>query len=78
MVGSHEADDDRLTERVARAPRSRPVDDRPVEDGDADADADVAAAAGGTTGTAGAVAPADPEIETVTRLMGFLRSSDDG
>ena len=77
MVGSHEAEDDRLTERVARAPRSRPVDDRPVVE-DADPEADVATTAGGTAGPAGAVAPAEPEMETVTRLMGFLRSSDDG
>jgi hypothetical protein len=77
MVGSHEADDNRLTERVTRAPRARPTDHLPVVEsgpaGEAAAPPEDDAAE-----APAAVVPAEPEIETVTRLMGFLRNSDDG
>jgi hypothetical protein len=80
MVGSHEADDNRLTGRVARGPRPRPTDHLPVvEDGsvaDPEAEVEAEAEAGATSGTDQPVAPAEPELETVTKLMGFLRSSD--
>ena len=80
MVGSHEGEDNRLTGRVARAPRPRPtellptvetgaVDEAEMPPGDSPVD-DVPVAAP-------PVAAAEPEIETVTKLMGFLRSSDD-
>jgi hypothetical protein len=58
MAGTDEADDNRLTGRLPRAPRSGT--DSP--DADAEPELDL---------------PDDHEIETVTKLMGFLRSTDD-
>lgn len=75
MVGSHEAEENRLTGRVARAPRPRPTELLPtVETGSAD---EAEAPAGDLPDDDPPVAAAEPEIETVTKLMGFLRSSDD-
>lgn len=75
MVGSHEGEDNRLTGRVARAPRPRPTELLPtVETGAVD---EVEVSPGDTSVEDPPVAAAEPEIETVTKLMGFLRSSDD-
>lgn len=75
MVGSHEADDNRLTGRVARAPRRRPTEHLPVVEAGPVEDTETEAE--DAPGADPAVAPAEPEIETVTRLMGFLRNSED-
>lgn len=77
MVGSYEADDIRLTGRV-------PARHRPTDDPSTDVDDGTVDAAEAATGDAEPTVPppsgpvaADPEIETVTRLMGFLRNADD-
>ena len=61
MAGTDESDDSRLTGRMRRARRRR-VDDTRAVDGDAGD---------------GEPGPDDHEIEAVTKLMGFLRDSDD-
>lgn len=79
MVGSHEADDSRLTGRVPGPARHRPTDDpyTDVEDGTVDPVEPVSEGAEVDVPSPSAPVAADPEIETVTRLMGFLRSADD-
>lgn len=75
MVGSHEADENRLTGRVARAPRPQPTQHLPVVEAGA---VDETGPPDDATHPANPpVVPAEPEIETVTRLMGFLRDSGD-
>lgn len=75
MVGSYEGDDSRLTGRPARTPRPRPTEHLPVVDV-APAEDDETSP-GETSAIDPPVAAAEPEIETVTKLMGFLRDADD-
>jgi hypothetical protein len=75
MVGSYEADDSRLTGRVARAPRPRPTEHLPVVDVAPEEEDETSP--GDTSAVDPPVAPAEPEIETVTKLMGFLRDAGD-
>jgi hypothetical protein len=79
MVGSYEADDSRLTERVPGPARHRPTDDpyTDVEEGTVDSVGAASEGADIDVPPPSAPVAADPEIETVTRLMGFLRNADD-
>ena len=79
MVGSYEAEDSRLTGRVAGPPRHRPTDDpyTEIEEGTVDAVDPTAVDAEADARPPSAPVAAEPEIETVTRLMGFLRNADD-
>ena len=79
MVGSHEADDSRLTGRVPGPARHRPTDDAytDVEDGTVDPAEPAADAIEVDVPPLSVPVAAEPEIETVTRLMGFLRNADD-
>jgi hypothetical protein len=79
MVGSYEADDVRLTGRVPGPARTRPTDDTytDVEGATVDAREPAADDVEAVSPTPSTSVAADPEIETVTRLMGFLRNADD-
>ncbi len=72
MAGTDEADDNRLIGRMPRPARRSavgdargPCGDADRDDGDCDSDGD------------SDEAPHDQEIDAVTRLMGFLRGTDD-
>lgn len=72
MAGTDEADDNRLIGRMPRPARRSAVGGARAPRGDADL------GAGDSDGDSdGDEAPDDQEIDAVTRLMGFLRGTDD-